>query len=453
MTSEVRRKQLVLAAVILGSAVVFLDGTVVNLALPKIGRDLHAGFSSLQWIADAYLLSLSALILLGGSLGDIFGRKRIYLYGLGGFILTSLLCALSPTDHFLITTRVAQGVFGALLVPGALSLINTNFPREERGQAIGRWTAWTSAAFVLGPLVGGAILDVASWRWIFLINLPLGLACFLLGQSSINESRDSRARRIDYLGAGLAAFALAGLTYGLIEGPARHWPAVTITALILGALFTALFIWQERRSPDPMVDLSLFRSRNFSGSNIMTFAMYGALAGFTFALVIYLQSTLHYSSIKAGLSLLPVSIVMFLFAGRVGKLSSVYGPRRFMTAGPIIAGLGMATLYSLKPGSSYLLHVLPGVLIFSAGLVLTVAPLTTTVMTSVEDSYSGIASGINNAISRAAGVIVIAFLGLFGASNFYHFSMALCALLAISSGFVSYAFIRTTKPARITARQ
>jgi EmrB/QacA subfamily drug resistance transporter len=436
----------VLLATILGSAVVFLDSTVVNLALPKIADDLHADFSELQWITDGYLLSLSALILLGGSLGDIFGRKKVYLFGLVGFGVTSLLCAISPNATMLIVTRVIQGIFGALLVPGALSIINTNFGRELRGQAIGRWTAWTSIFFIIGPLIGGLILGVASWRWIFLINIPLIAACLLLALPSIEESKDIKPRRIDYAGALLAALALAGSTYGLIEGPAHHWAGKAIGALVAGLVLSVVFVWYESKAKDPMVSLSLFKSRNFSGSNLMTFAMYGALAGFTFALVIYLQTGLQYSSLEAGLSLLPVSIIMFFFAGRVGKLSSVYGPRRFMTAGPIIAGLGIGCLYFLQPGDSYLLSVLPGALLFSAGLVLTVAPLTTTVMTSVDETSSGIASGINNAVSRAAGLIVIAGLGLLGANQFYHFSMALCSVLAIVAGLISYAMIEK-KPA------
>jgi EmrB/QacA subfamily drug resistance transporter len=445
--TDSNRQFLVLIATILGSAVVFLDSTVVNLALPKIASNLHANFSALQWITDGYLLSLSALILLGGSLGDIFGRKKVYLIGLFGFGATSLLCALSVNATMLILTRVFQGIFGALVTPGALSIINTNFPREKRGQAIGRWTAWTSIFFIIGPLIGGIILGIASWRWIFLINLPLVALCASLAIPAVTESRDQQVRHIDFGGAILAALALAGSSYGLIEGPARHWPAGPILALVAGVVLAVVFVWFEGRKRDPMVHLDLFKSRNFSGSNLMTFAMYGALSGFTFALTIYLQTGLHYSSLKAGLSLLPVSIVMFLFAGRVGKLSSVYGPRRFMTAGPIIAGLGIASFFFLKPGHSYWLTVFPGAIIFSAGLVLTVAPLTTTVMASVEEVSSGIASGINNAVSRAAGLIVIAGLGLLGASHFYRFSMALCAVLAITAGLISFAVIESV-PAR-----
>jgi EmrB/QacA subfamily drug resistance transporter len=439
-----RRCWAVLIATISGSAIVILDGSVVNLALPKIGTNLHAGFSALQWISDGYMLSLSALILLGGSLGDIFGRKKVYLTGVVGFGVCSLLCAIAPTATTLVIARILQGIAGALLVPGALSIINTNFSRESRGTAVGLWTAWSSTVVIFAPPLGGFILDVASWRWIFLINIPLIIACFILAKSSIKESADHRKRRVDGVGAGLAALALAGLTYGLIQGPVEHWSPTTVISLIIGAVLSVVFVWFESRSKDPMVELSLFRSRNFSGSNIMTFAMYGALSGFFFALVIYLQTRMGYSSIKAGLSTLPVSIIMFFFAGRVGGLSAKYGARRFMTVGPILCAAGMATLFLLQPGDSYMVHVLPGILLFSAGLATTVAPLTTTVMASVDEAQSGIASGINNAVSRAAGLIAIAILGLLGTNEVYRFAIGLCVVLAASAGIVSFVMIQKT---------
>ncbi len=443
--ARISRLQLALIAVILGSSVVFLDGTIVNLALPKIGANLHGGFSALQWISDGYLLSLSALILLGGSLGDIFGRKKMYLVGLIGFGVTSLFCALAPTTSFLIFLRVFQGIFGALLTPGALSIINTNFPREARGKAIGQWTAWTSIAMLLGPLVGGVILDIASWRWIFLINLPLIAICLWLALPNIEESQDSRVRRVDVRGAVLAALALAGVTYGLIEGPVEHWSIMTLAALAIGTILSFAFVLAEYRAKDPMVHLGLFRSRNFSGANVMTFAMYGALSGFFFTLSLYLQTHLGYSSLKAGLTFLPVSLIMFFFASKVGAASAKNGPRLFMTAGPLTAAVGMATLYWLHPGSSYILEVLPGVILFSVGLVLTVAPLTTTVMASVDEQSSGIASGINNAVARSAGLIVIALLGLLGAARAYHFAIVLCAGLAVAAGLISFVVIERLK--------
>lgn len=446
------RQLIALIATTIGSSVVILDGSIVNMALPKIAQDLHVGFASLQWITDAYMLSLSALILLGGSLGDILGRKKVYLVGLIGFGVSSLFCALAPGAEFLIATRVLQGIFGALLVPGALAIINTTFATSSRAQAIGRWTAWSSIAIVAAPFLGGWILDFASWRWIFLINVPLVIACFTLAFLAVNETKDANPRTIDWVGALMVSGGLAAITYGLIEGPPQHWAFSTVTSLSVGIAVSSLFIAYERRARDPMVKLALFKSRNFTGSNLMTFLMYGALSGFTFALVIYLQTHLKYSALEAGLSLLPISICMMLFAGRVGKLSAQYGPRFFMTFGPICAAAGMAFLYFLRPGDSYVLNVLPGVLLFSAGLVLMVSPLTTTVMMSVKETSSGIASGINNAVSRVAGLIVVALLGLLGTAQVYQFSMALCAILAALGGIVSFVIIENPY-ARDSSRQ
>lgn len=440
-----RQQIFVLIATILGTSIAFLDGTIVNLALPKIGSDLQAGFSGMQWIVDGYLLSLSALIILGGSLGDIFGRKKVYIFGLSGFGIMSLVCAAATNTQLLIISRIIQGVFGALLVPGALSIINTNFPLGSRGKAIGIWTAFTSIATVIGPLIGGVLLDIASWRWIFLLNIPLVLLCLVFALPFIKESHDTRVRKIDFPGATFIAIALAGITYGLIQGPVDRWNASSIGAIILGVFSFILFITFEMASNDPMVNLELFKSRNFTGSNIMTFAMYGALSGFTFALVIFEQTVMNYSSLKAGLSLLPVSILMFLFASKVGDLSARYGPRMFMTIGPLIASLGMFLLFFLKPGSSFITALLPGVTIFGIGLVLMVAPLTTTVMTSVPDRSSGIASGVNNAISRVAGLLVIAVLGLLGTAHVYQFAIGLSVAMAFIAGIVSFIMIRNVK--------
>ncbi len=440
-----RRQFLTLVATILGSGIVILDGVVVNLALPSISKDLHASFADLQWIIDAYLLSLSALILIGGSLGDIFGRKKVYLFGLVGFGISSLLCGLSPSVEALIGLRVLQGVFGALLVPGALAIINTNFGEEKRAAAFGHWTAWISIITAIGPLIGGYILDIGSWRWVFFINIPLIVACYLLAQRNIKETKDERTRSVDLVGASLAALALACITYGLIEGPVKHWNTATILTIIAGFATGIIFIITEKRSKDPMLELKLFKNRNFSGVNITTFAMYGGLSGFIFSLLIYLQSHLGYSTIKAGLSLLPISIIMLLLAGRMGKLAVRHGSRLFMTIGPIVSGLGLLTLLSLNPGDSYIYSVFPGILLFSLGLATTVAPLTVTVMASVPSNESGIASGINNAVSRVAGLIVIALLGVLGAEQAFRFSIALSGGMLIAAGLISWALIRNVK--------
>lgn len=444
------RKNLTLIATIIGSGMVILDGFIVNLALPKISTDLNANFSDLQWIVDGFLLSLSALILIGGSLGDIFGRKKVYLIGLAGFTSVSLLCALAPNAQFLIASRVLQGVFGSLLVPGALSIINTNFPKAEKGRAIGQWSAWVAIVVPLGPLIGGYIITVSTWRWIFFINVPLGLVCGYLAARNFQESRSPTKRRVDIGGALLTSFSLAGITYGLIEGPVDRWQSKSLIPLLLGSILSLVFIWYESKHSDPMVRLSLFRSRNFSGSNLMTFAMYGAFAGFVFAILIYLQTKMGYSPLVAGLSLLPVSISLLLLSSRMGALCAKYGPRYFITAGPLLAAASLFLLRGYKPGDSYLIFLLPRVLLFGLGMALIVAPLSTTVMTSVAESSSGIASGINNAVSRVAGLIVIALLGLAGAGNLYRFSLTLCAILAASAGLISFLTIQNkAKPIEV----
>jgi len=436
------RKQLfTLIATIVASGVVILDGSVVNLALPHIAADLHTSFAGLQWIVDGYLLTLSALILLGGSLGDILGRKKVYLFGLAGFGIASLLCGLSVNTSMLISLRMVQGVFGALLVPGGLAIINTNFASQQRSAAIGRWTAWSAMAAAIGPLAGGYIIAASSWRWIFIINVPLILICVYLGSVGIKETKDANPRHIDFWGALLAASALGGLTYGLIEGPANHWHAASLAPLIVGFICMGLFLWAEGRVRDPMVKLSLFASRNFTAANIATFAMYGALSGFFFALIIYLQETVGFSSIKAGLTTLPVSILLLLLSGRVGKLVGKYGPKPFMTAGPLVAAAGMLSLLGLHRGSSLLIGVMPGMILFGLGLALNVAPLTNTVMSSVQEAESGIASGVNNAVSRVSGLIVIALLGLFGATKSYRYTLLLCAAMAAAAGVLAFLLV------------
>jgi EmrB/QacA subfamily drug resistance transporter len=437
--------KLTLLATIFGSGIVFLDATVVNLALPSIIRDFGGGFSALQWIADGYLLSLSSLLLLGGSLGDILGQKKVYLTGLYGFGVTSLICGLSPSVGFLIFARLLQGIFGALLVPGSLAIINTNFPKESRAKAIGQWSAWAGSFTAIGPLAGGALIEASSWRWIFFINIPFIVACIVLTLKGVEESEPNKTRKVDVRGALLAGLSLGGITYGLIQGPVNHWNASSVVPLVLGFILLIAFVWAENRSSDPMVQLNLFKSRNFSASNVMTFGMYGALGGFIFALVIYLQTKMGYSAIKAGASLLPVTLLMLVLSGKMGALSAKYGPRFFMTAGPVLAGIGILSLLDLQPGDSYFGFLLPRVLVFGLGLATTVAPLTTTVMASVSETSSGIASAINNQVSRVAGLVVVALLGILGAEHVFKFSMALCGILAISAGVVSLISISNSK--------
>jgi EmrB/QacA subfamily drug resistance transporter len=442
-----RRHFFTLLATIIGSGIVILDGSVITLALPALSKELHANFSDLQWVVDGYLLSLSALILLGGSLGDIFGRKKVYLIGLVGFGASSILCGLVQSIESLIVMRGVQGIFGALLVPGGLALINTNFTAKKRGLAIGQWAAWSGIASAVGPFVGGYLIDNFSWRAIFFLNIPLVIICLLLALSHVKESRDEHPRRVDLLGAFLAVAALSGITYGLIEGPASHWTGSTLIAFIIGVIFLGLFIFVESRTRDPMVNLRLFRSRNFTGANITTFAMYGALSGFFFALIIHLQAVVGFSSMLAGMSVLPVTLLLLLFSGWMGKLTATYGPRLFMTIGPIIASFGMLSMLGLAHGADYWLQIFPGVTLFGIGLALTVAPLTVTVMSSVSNAQSGIASGVNNAISRAAGLLIIALLGIIGAQQSYQFTLLLCSGLAFLAGAASFLLIKNeTKP-------
>jgi EmrB/QacA subfamily drug resistance transporter len=431
-----------LIATILGSGVVFLDGTVVNLALPALSRDFGATFADLQWIVDGYMLSLSALILISGSLGDIFGRKYMYIIGLIAFGIASLFCGFAPNIFTLIVLRVVQGVAAAIIVPEGLAIINTNFPSEKRSMAIGRWAAWSGITTIIGPLVGGYLIQSASWRWIFFINVPIVAACLWLAILYVKESRDERPRSVDYFGGLLTVGYLSVITYGLIEGPTRHWDMLSVSSILLGVLLFAGFVALEARKSDPMVNLRLFASRNFSGANIMTFTMYGALAGFFFLLIVFLQQSAGYTSIQAGLATIPATVLLLLFSGRMGMYMEKYGPRIFMTLGPIISGLGILTLVNLPHASNYIFNVFPGVFLFGVGLTIFVAPLTATVMKSVPERDSGIASGINNAVSRAAGLIVVALLGLFGASNAYVFGTLLCAGLAIFAGIASFFFIR-----------
>ena len=444
------RRSWALAATILGSSVVFLDGTIVNLALPKIAVSLGASFAQLQWIMDGYLLSLSALLLLGGSLGDILGRKKVYLIGVTGFAAASLLCALAPSIAFLIIFRVIQGVFGALVVPGALAIINTNFPKAQRGAAIGSWTAWSAAIGAVGPLIGGYVIDVSSWRVIFYLNLPLLALCYWLGKANIKESRNEWPRKLDFFGAFLAATGLGGIVIGLIEGPANRWPLWSILSLIAGFSLLVILVLVERRVKDPMLELKLFRSRNFSGANAATLAMYGALNGFFFIFIIHLQTSIGFSSFKAGLATLPVALTLMALAKRFGKLSGKYGPRLFMTAGPVVIGLAQLSMLRLHPGSSYLIDVLPSVILLGLGLSITVASLTTTVMTSVDADYSGIASAVNNAVARTAGLVIIAVIGLLGQTNAYRFGGILSGCLALCAGVISLIFIENNpKPIKV----
>ena len=381
--------------------------------------DLDAGLAEQQWVVEAYLLTLGSLILVGGSLGDVLGRRRVFVWGLVGFGITSALCAVAPDAVMLIVARTLQGIAGALLVPSSLALITATFPADERGAAIGSWTAWTGMAFVIGPLGGGALIEFVSWRWIFAINVPLVLATLWLVRG-VPESRDEQAsRQIDYLGALLVSLGLAGPVFALIEQPVYGWadPLVWVP-LVVGLAFLAWFIWHEWRTEHPMMPLSLYRARNFAVGNLSTLLVYGGLGAMSFFVVIFLQQVAGYGAISAGLALLPITILMWLLSRRFGALSDRIGPRLLMGLGPIVAGIGIALLGMLDADVNYVSEVLPGVVLFGLGLAATVAPLTNTVLGAVPQHNAGVASGINNQIARVASLLAIAAVGAIVAAAF-----------------------------------
>jgi EmrB/QacA subfamily drug resistance transporter len=441
------QQKLVVLTSILASFVAFLDGSIINVALPAISRDLGGGLSVQQWIVDAYLLSLGALILLAGSLSDLFGRRRILTIGLVGFGVTSVLCAIAPSALFLIIARGLQGMAGALIVPSSLALIMSTFSGHAQGRAIGIWTGWTGVAFVVGPLLGGFLVDTGSWRLIFAINiLPIiiTLLCVKLLQA---EKHITMHPAIDVTGAILGIAGLAGPVYALIQQPHYGWTNPQVIApLIVGLLALLMFILHERRTKEPMMPLDLFQNRNFAIGNIATVMIYAGLSLATFLLTVYLQQVAGYSAIAAGAALLPITVLMFFLSGRAGTLASKFGPRLFMTAGPIIAGLGFFTMLRTQVQTQYWTQLFPGIIIFGLGLSLTVAPLTSAILGSIAKQRAGIGSAINNAVSRIAGLIAIALVGVVTGPQLdlagFKRGLIVMALLLIIGGLVSAAGIR-----------
>jgi EmrB/QacA subfamily drug resistance transporter len=415
-----RQQRLTLIATILGSAVVFLDGTIVNVALPSIGRGLGAGLAGQQWVLEAYMLTMVSLLLVGGSLGDQFGRRRLFVIGLVTFGATSILCALAPSEEFLVGARALQGVAGALLVPGSLAIVAATFSGEERGKAVGTWTAWTGIATVFGPAGGGALVGLTSWRAIFWVNIPLIAATVVLTLRVVEESSDADAfRGIDVPGVLLSAAGLAGPVFALIEQPSHGWgDALVWVPLLAGiACFVAFVIW-EAHAPRPMLDLSLFRIRNFAVANLTTLSVYAGLGAGLLFVGLYVQQVVGYTPLEAGLATTPISLCLFFLSPRFGRLASGVGPRWPMTFGPIVAGVGVLLFMRLDQGASYVTDVLPAVLVFGLGMSATVAPLTATVLDSVAPNRVGIASGINNGVSRVAGLLAIAVLGAVISAHF-----------------------------------
>jgi EmrB/QacA subfamily drug resistance transporter len=409
--SATARRRRTLVACILGSGVVFLDGTVVNVALPAIGRDLGSTLAEQQWIVEAYLLALGSLMLVGGSLGDLLGRRGVFAAGIGGFGVCSLACAAAPSTTALILARGVQGIAGALLVPNTLALIMDTFSAEERGAAIGTWTAWSGIATVVGPVGGGLLLGVASWRWIFAINVaPVLATLWLLRSTPAVECRPQTP--IDWAGASLCALGLGGIVLALTEQQRLGWSdPLVVSALVVGvALFVGFLLW-ERRARDPMLPLSLFRIRNFSAGNAATLAVYAGLGVATLFVVLFLQQVAGWSALAAGAALMPITLLLFALSRRFGALAERLGPRRFMAGGPLLAGCGLLLLLRVDAAPSYVSDVLPGVLVFGLGLALTVAPLTATVLGAAGTAHAGVASGVNNAVARVASMLAIAAAG------------------------------------------
>ncbi|CAB4919799.1 unannotated protein [freshwater metagenome] len=450
----------IVAAATLGSGLTLLDGTVVNVALRTMGEDLDASLSQLQWITNGYLLSLASLILLGGSLGDRLGRRRVFIIGTVWFALASLLCGLAPTAEVLIAARVLQGIGGALLTPGSLAMIQGAFRTEDRSRAIGAWSGLGGIAAALGPLVGGLLVDHASWRWIFLINLPLAALTVWLALRWVPETRDPRAHgRFDLTGAVLASLALAGTTWALTDAGG----AVTPWAAVLGLLAAVGFVVVERRTREPMVPLGLFADRTFSAANLMTLLVYAALGAILFFLVLQLQTVGGYGALAAGLATLPITACMLFLAARGGALSERIGPRIPMTFGPIVMAAGTLWLLVVGPDVVWWRDVAPGLTVFGLGLALMVAPLTATVLAAAPDEVAGVASGINNAVARAGSLLAVAALpmavGLAGDDyrdparfdTAYGSAMVACAVLLVVGGVVSWftipARVRTPAPA------
>jgi EmrB/QacA subfamily drug resistance transporter len=453
-----------LAVAVLGSGIAFLDATVVNVALPDIGRDLHASTSTLQWILNGYSLTLAALILLGGSLGDRYGRRRIFVWGTGVFTIASLFCAVAPSAELLVVARLVQGVGGALLTPGSLAMVESGFRPADRAKAIGAWSGLGGVAGALGPLIGGVLVGAVSWRAVFLINLPLGIFIVVMAGRHVPETRDpTAAGRLDFRGVILAAVGLAGTTYALIEAPAQGASLLVLVVGLGGGLALVAFLVAERRSANPMMPLSLFSSRQFSAANAVTFVVFGAFSGVFFLLVAFLQISLGYSPLAAGAASLPITALMLVGSAPAGGLAQRIGPRIPLTVGPLVTALGLVLMSRIDPGDSYVSAVLPAVIVFGLGLTLVVAPVTATVMAAADERHSGIASGINTAVSRLAGLIIVAVLplvaGLTGTKFYdpaamdhgFHVAMLACAALSAAGGVLAFFTISSevleTEPA------
>jgi EmrB/QacA subfamily drug resistance transporter len=433
------RGRRVVLATVLGSGAVFLEMTVVNVALPSMARDLRLDIAGLQWILDGYLLTLSALILLGGALGDAFGRARVFRLGLIGFAATSLIAAVAPGFGSLLTMRFLQGAAGALLVPNSLAMLETVFAENERGRAIGQWAGWSGISTALGPLLGGVLIEMGSWRLIFALVVPFALMAAWLAHGAVPATRATqRARSVDYVGALLATAGLAGVITMLISGPAQGFGTAWVLAVgIAGALLLISFVWYESRARTPLLPLTIFRARAFTGANLTTLLVYAALSGLFFLLMLELQNALGFSAVAAGAALLPINFLLLVLSPIAGGWATRVGARVPMTLGAAIAGIGMLLFTRVQPGASYVGALLPATVVFGLGLGLFVAPLTTAVLAAAPAQLKGVASAFNNAVARLAGLIAVALLplvaGMTGAAGM--------SGAALTSGFVRAMYI------------
>jgi len=456
----------VLAATILASGMALLDGTVVNVALRVIGADLGADLADLQWVVNAYMLTLASLILVAGALGDLLGRRRVFLIGVVWFAAASVLCGLAQEPLLLIVARALQGAGGALLTPGSLAILQASFDRDDRARAIGAWSGLGGVAAAIGPFVGGWLVQEASWRWVFLINVPLAVAVVVVTLRHVPESLDPSVagQHVDGLGAGLGALGLAGVTYGLIEAESGN-SAPMVAAVAVGALALAAFVKRQCRAEHPMVPPSLFASRTFTSTNVLTLVVYAALGAMMFFVVLQLQVTLDYSPFEAGISLAPMTMFMLVLSARSGALATRIGPRPQITLGPLVCAAGVLLLLGVDADSSYLTGVLPGVAVFAAGLTVMVAPLTATVLAAAPDRYAGVASGVNNAIARTGSLLAVAALpmavGLGGADyadpvafgDGYRAAMAASAALLVLGALTAFVGLRGTAPTTLAGAE
>ncbi|MDQ2622972.1 MAG: MFS transporter [Actinomycetota bacterium] len=446
-----------LAAVILGSGAAFLEASVVSVALPSIGRDLGLELGGLQWVMNAYLLALSALMITGGSIGDLYGRRRTFMAGLDAFAVASLLCALAPSGEVLIFFRVVQGMAAALMIPASLAIVEASFAEEDRGRAIGAWSGWSGISSLLGPFLGGWLVDSASWRWVFAIVVLVALLAAWLAARHLPESRGHRGpgHRPDWAGSALVSIGLATITYALIEAPgsAITEPGIAVPVAI-GVISLGAFLMVERRVSDPMLPLGIFRSRQFSGANAATLANYLAIGAMFFFLSLQLQDVLGYTALAAGAATIPATLIMLLFSPQAGKFGQRIGPRLPMTVGPVVLAAGLVLLSGVERDGRYLTDVLPGVVVFGVGMTIFVAPLTTAVLGALPDDQAGIASAVNNAAARTAQLLASAALpaaagltagtavGSEAFSDGFHTAMLIAAGTALLGGLIAWLTIR-----------